>query len=187
MKLRRRKSGGMSAQQVIGLLERQRQSVIACLMKRARISREAAIDLMYTAMAELVLRFRSCRWPRNVRNWGAYLVTVAWHTHIRPAHRDEQLLTYYPPIGDDLEASPYDRAPDPAAGPAFLAERRELVDRVRAAIGTQDILRQTALLLWSGGYSGAEIAGTLKISAGHARVLKYQALRTLKVTLKKIA
>jgi len=167
--------------QVVSLLERQRTAVLACLMKGLGMPFEEAVDLMYTTLAELVLRLRHCSWPRNVRKWGAYLLTMAVHAFLRPPLKDARLLTFHPSLEVEHDSHPC------VAGPAQLAERAELVARVRAALGRLDVLRQTAVLLWASGYSGPEIARTLSISPTHARVLKCQALKTLRITLKEIA
>jgi RNA polymerase sigma factor (sigma-70 family) len=173
--------------QVVSLLERQRTAVLACLMKGLGIPFEEAVDLMYTTLAELVLRLQHCSWPKSVRKWGAYLITMAVHAFLRPPTKDARLLAFYPPVESANDLNPYPVAPGSSAGPAQLAERAELVARVRAALATLDVLRQTAVLLWVGGFSSAEIAQVLSISPTHARVLKCQALKTLRITLKEIA
>lgn len=166
---KRTSTQGPTVEDVVRVVERQRAAVVACLMKRLKISMAEAVDLLYTTLAKLVLRFQQCSWPRSVRNWGAYLLTAAVHAFIRPATKDARPLTFHPPVEDETHSNPYPSAPASAPGPAQLAERAELVTRVPRALATLDVLRLTAVLLWAAGFSGAEIAETLSISPTRER------------------
>jgi RNA polymerase sigma-70 factor (ECF subfamily) len=75
---------------------------------------------------------------------------------------------------------------EPAANPPPPEElmRREELARLQAALGTlsereQDIIR----LKFGGGLGNQEIAGILRLRAGHVAVIVYRALRKLRVRL----
>jgi len=183
MKPRRVVNRKTCLEHVIGILEAQQATIAFCLMKRLRLSMQEAIDLIQTTLAELFLRYRHCQWPKRVRNWGAYLSTCAFHAYTRPAVGDERLLIYAPPIEDPEKGNFYCIAPDPQATPDIQAERSEMIQRVRIALAELDTVRRMILVLWSSGYKLSKIGKALGISAVHARVLKHEALRTLRLKL----
>jgi DNA-directed RNA polymerase specialized sigma24 family protein len=172
---------------ILCVLEAQRETVIVALMRGLDIRKEDAVDLLYTTLAELFIRYRQCQWPKEVECWGAYLVTCCNHAYYRRPTRDGRLLFFCSPLAEGDERSPLLDARSTDLAPGFQAEREEIIERVRAAIKRLTIPQQMAVLLASAGYRSRDIGRTLNISTSYARVLTHNALQALRIELRDIA
>lgn len=152
--------------------------VYLMLRKGGRVSEDRAFDSLNTAIEEMLSQWERSG-PPEVQNWAGYLAHAAGHVNIRPRRNDERLIVHIPCGPDGKPPRVLDRGsmePDPSED----AERWEEHALTLVHLFQLPLRQGQVVILWALGFSFAEIGEKLGMTADHARVLKCQAIKTMR-------
>lgn len=133
--------------------------------------------------------WRAVKSEREIQDPASYLYRIAMTSTLDAvrrvkAKREEQLRL----VGDEdegaVEVTPIHLSSDPNHSPEKEAERRQLAERVRAALGRLPDNRRRAVGLHLVGMTSREIGDLLGWSEAKARNLLYRGLRDLRALLR---
>lgn len=148
------------------------------LRKGGRIKEDRAFDCLNTAVKEMLSRWEKGV-PPDVGNWAGYLAHAAGHVNIRPRRNDERIIVHIPTGPDGKPPRALDEAsndPDPSEDAARWEEHALTLDHLFELPWKQ----VQVVILWTLGFSFAEIGKKLGITASYARALKCRAINTLR-------